>query len=169
MPRKVRPIRIEGQVAYVPLTQGYEAVIDAEDAPLVSGWNWYARVQPGGNYAIRTDGSSGKRICVHLHRFIMDAPDGLEVDHIDGDGLNNRRCNLRLATRSQNMRNQRLNSRNTSGFKGVSWDKRDKKWLAYIKVYRKKIHLGSFDTPEDAHAAYCDAAARLHGEFAKLG
>jgi hypothetical protein len=169
MPRKVRPIRIEGKVAYVPLTQGYEAVIDAVDAPLVSGWNWCAGVKrPDLVYGMRTDRSGVRQKTIMLHRQIMGFPELYQIDHVNGNPLDNRRCNLRLATASQNQHNQRIRCDNTSGFKGVSWYPNYKKWLATICFKGRSHNLGYFETPEAAHAAYCEASARLHGEFGRV-
>jgi hypothetical protein len=94
-------------------------------------------------------------------------PSHLHIDHIDGDPTNNPWHNLRLATRSQNMSNCKTHKDNASGFKGVSWDKTKKRWQASICHQRKKIHLGRYTTPEEAHAAYLEAAHRLKGEFAR--
>ena len=163
----IRPIRIEGNVAYIPLTQGYEAIIDAADVALVGGFNWHANAQSHTVYAVRFEQRGGKRAMVRLHRAILGAPVGMNGDHVDGDGLNNRRSNLRLATKTENNRNARRSVRNTSGFKGVSWDKPRRKWRADIKVSGRSKHVGYFDTPKAAHAAYCEAATRLHGEFAR--
>lgn len=167
MPRPISPIRIEGKIAYVPLTRGYEAIIDAADVSLVEEYNWYALMQRNTVYAVRTDRTGDKQRKVYLHRAILGEPDGLEVDHKDGNGLKNTRDNLRAATTSQNQQNARISKRNTSGFRGVHWDKRDQRWRAYIKVNRKQTHLGNFTTPEAAHAAYCKASARMHGEFGR--
>jgi hypothetical protein len=167
MPRKVRPIRVCGGVAYVTLTQGYEAIIDAADVPLVDGWNWYAIVHKHTIYAMRSDYSGTKRRGVYLHRAIMGEPMGFQIDHIDGDGLKNKRCNLREATPTQNRCNQAIGSRNTSGFKGVSFHKRIRKWRAAISTNRKTKNLGYFSTPEEAHSAYCTASRELHGEFGR--
>jgi len=164
---KQRPIRIDGDVAYITLTKGYEAVIDAVDVPLVYGFNWAAMVKPRAVYATRKDYSGQKQRTVYLHRTIMGEPEGFEVDHHDGDGLNNMRSNLRTATKQQNMHNQRLSSRNNSGFKGVNWRKSKGKWRAAIALNGKSRHLGYFATPELAHAAYCEASARLHGDFSR--
>lgn len=164
-----RLIRIEGDIAYVPLTQGHEAVIDAADVPLVDGFNWCARVVPNTVYAVRTDRLGAKPREVSLHRVLMGDPDGLEVDHRDRNGLNCRRQNLRAATHAQNAMNRAVQSNNTSGFKGVSWHKAKGKWRAEIKVGGKKRHLGSFHAPEDAHAAYCKASTELHGDFGRTG
>jgi hypothetical protein len=89
------------------------------------------------------------------------------IDHINGDSSDNRFLNLREATRSENMRNTRRPSTNTSGHKGVSLNKTTNKWAAGIKLYRKKLHIGYFDNIEDAAAAYDNAARVLHGEFAR--
>jgi hypothetical protein len=96
-----------------------------------------------------------------------DDPKELQIDHADCDSTNNTWCNLRIATSSQNRFNQKLTVANTSGFKGVSWDKRCGKWLAKITYQHMKVRVGLFDTPEEAHAAYVEAAQRLHGEFAR--
>jgi hypothetical protein len=89
------------------------------------------------------------------------------VDHVDGDRSNNKITNLREATNAQNMRNCGAYATNTSGFKGVTFHKHRRRWHARINIPSKQIHLGYFDTPEEAHAAYCAAAAKLHGEFAR--
>lgn len=96
------------------------------------------------------------------------SPDKRQPDHENGVTLDNRRNNLRFATSSQNAMNRRKTSANSSGYKGVHWHKGHQKWCAQIKVNGKSIHLGYFDTPEEAHAAYCEAATRLHGDFARL-
>lgn len=89
------------------------------------------------------------------------------VDHKDGNKSNNALTNLRSATKSQNVRNQKRRSDNTSGFKGVSFSNARKKWWAYIYIDGKTKHLGYFKTAEDAHAAYCEAAEKFFGEFAR--
>lgn len=94
-------------------------------------------------------------------------PSNLHIDHIDGNGQNNNPANLRLATNSENMRNRGATKINTSGFKGVDWRKQSQNWRALIRHHGKLRHLGLFDTPEEAHAAYVRAAAELHGEFAR--
>lgn len=90
-----------------------------------------------------------------------------EIDHINGDKLDNRISNLRASTRSENAKNFPVTKKNTSGYKGVSWHKQRKRWVASIKVNGKKIDLGRYKTPEEAHAAYCEAANKHHGEFAR--
>lgn len=168
---KRRAIRIEGEVAFVPLTQGYEAIIDAADVPLVGGWLWHADVKhhPDGRvsavYAARSRrGSQGK---VLMHRLIANTPDGMETDHEDADGLNNRRKNLRNATTSQNQANSRRPINNTSGGKGVYLHRATGRWMARISANGQRHYLGLFDRISDACAAYAEASARLHGEFGR--
>jgi hypothetical protein len=91
-----------------------------------------------------------------------------DLDHINGDGFDNRTANLREATRTQNNGNMRMPSHNTSGLKGAYWDKRAERWMSQIKHQGRQHYLGYFDTAEQAHAAYAAAAVRLHGEFARI-
>lgn len=166
--KKVRPIRIDGDVAYIPLSKGYEAVIDAADVPLVSGWNWYAQAKPDRTsvYAVRNEKTADGQKTVLLHRVISGAVGAVLIDHRDTDGLNNRRHNLRAATHNQNQHNRRVQS-NSSGLKGVCWHKGLGKWCAQIRVNGRLKHLGLFATPEDGHSAYAAASATYHGEFGR--
>lgn len=172
--KALRPIRVEGQVAYVTLTRGFTAVIDAADAHLVDGVNWYAWVstRPDGSvravYAVRAEQTEKGQRLVHMHRVITPTPEGLEVDHRDGDGLNNRRSNLRAATRSENARNRSLQANNTSGIKGVSWDQEVKKWRVRIWVDGKNLSLGHFKCQTAAALAYAKASRKLFGEFGRV-
>ncbi len=163
----LRPIRIEGNVAYLTLTKGYVAMIDAADVPLVGMWNWTAKVTETNVYAKRNDCSVKPSRSIYLHRAILSAPAEMEVDHRDGDGLNNCRSNLRMATRTQNSCNVKRRASNSSGYKGACWDKRRSAWVAHIRVNGVQTHLGRFDTAEAAHQAYVDASARMHGEFGR--
>lgn len=161
---KPRPIRIEGNTAYVKLTRGYEAIIDAASIPDVAGVNWYALVTRGMVYAVRSDRSR----TILMHRHIARTPDGLQTDHVNGDGLDNRLENLRHATASENQHNKTAYANNTSGYKGVSWKSAASKWQAVIKVYGKQIHIGVYADPADAGIAYREAAERFHGRFARV-
>jgi hypothetical protein len=134
------------------------ALIDEVDAHLES-LTW--RLQ-GRRYAVRSENGQ----VLLMHRGVLDAPPGVEVDHINRNGLDNRRANLRLATRAENTRNAKLSKRNTSGFRGVSCDRFTGRWLAIVRSDRRTYRLGSFATPEEAAIAYDFAAAALHGEFA---
>lgn len=172
--KQIRPIRVEGNVAYVTLTKGYEAIIDAADVPLVQHWLWHAHVvkrRDGsirGVYARRNEFIDGKKSPIYLHRSLMGRPSEVEVDHRDGDGLNNRRGNLREATHAENQCNGGLRDDNTSGFRGVYWNQTRGKWYASIGVDGKRLYLGAFEALPDAAAAYAEASARLHGEFGRV-
>lgn len=151
------------------LTRGMVAIVDDEDYEPLSAYRWHAKTSgsnPSKDYACRsTGGPRGPRIL--MHRAIIGAPVGMDVDHINGDSLDNRRANLRLATRSQNLQNRPRQRNNSSGYKGVS-RYRTGQWMACITVDGARKYLGYHPTPELAHAAYCAAAAELHGEFARL-
>ena len=166
MENKIKPIQIEGDVAYVTLTKGYKAVIDVEDVPSVEAYNW--RVQTKGNnaYAVRSEPiGGGKQTTVRMHRQITDASPETQVDHIDHNGLNNKRQNLRLCEGIHNTWNARRRCNNTSGYKGVSWSGAMSKWRARINVKGEEHRLGYFDTPQEAHQAYCEASKKYHKEF----
>ncbi len=168
MPKNIRPIRIEGNIAFVSLTKGYTAIIDASDAPLVDQWNWTAQENNRTVYAFRNDRSDQKQRTVRLHRAILGAPDGLEVDHISGDGLDCRRHNLRIVTGAENSRNRRVYVNNKSGVKGVSWQRDVGKWKAEIRLGGKRHYLGLFSDIPEAAAAYAKASAALHGDFGRI-
>jgi len=166
--KKVRPIRIDGNVAYVTLTKNQIAIIDAEDVDLVSGFNWCSHGKTV-FYAARGASVGHKKTKIlFMHRLIAKTPDGMDTDHINGNTLDNRKENLRHATSSQNKHNQKARATNKSGFKGVSWAKKAGKWTAQICCHRKTKNLGYFDCAKDAHQAYCDAARLLHGDFARV-
>lgn len=145
----------------ITLTKGATARVDDDDFEWLSGFNWNLDSK---GYAQRKAGKS----TVRMHREILRAPAGMDVDHIDGDRLNNQKANLRVCTRSENKRNQRVYRNSTSGFKGVSFHKLTGKWHANIGHNGKTTYLGLHRTAEDAAIAYNEAARRLHGEFAKL-
>ena len=159
----------EPRTILVPLTNGKFTVVDECDA-WVMEWKWYASKDPrrGAFYARRNVRTNGKKSTISLHRVITGAKPGQCVDHVDGNGLNNQRANLRLATTSQNAINRGPQRDNTSGFKGVYWYKHDGKWRAQIRVNGKGYVLGCFSDPAEAARAYDIAAMELHGEFAWL-
>lgn len=159
---------LQEEIKYIPLTQGKVAIVDAADYALLSQWKWCARQDGKTWYATRNGHDpDGKRITVRMHRQILDAPLGAEVDHRNADGLDNRRANLRLATKAENGRNRSAPSNNTSGYKGVSWNKRHQEWYAHITADKKRKHLGHYDSQESAALAHDRAARELYGEFAK--
>lgn len=148
---------------HISLGHGRYTTVDDEDYEFLSRWKWC--YQPRGyGYAAR---SSGRSKTFHMHRVIMNAPKGLEVDHINGDGLDNRRSNLRLCTKAQNQYNQRPKCRGTSQFKGVSWKTTANRWVAQIQVNGRKLFLGYFQNETEAAQAYDQAARQLFGEFAR--
>jgi hypothetical protein len=147
------------RIQELPLSQGKVAIVDADDFERVSAFKWSFG---GGGYAMKRSPP------YRMHRFIMNAPADVEIDHINGNRLDNRRCNLRVCTRMENGRNLSLRRDNKSGFKGVRWHKGARKWCASIMVDQKSIHIGMFEDMNDAVLAYNKAARTLHGNFAKL-
>ena len=151
----------------IELSRGYKAQVDDEDYERVNQFKWH--VHPGTNnwYAIRYVPGEGKNQL--MHRFVLNLTNSsTRVDHSpDPSGLNNQRSNIRIASSQTNNYNRRLNTDNTSGFKGVTWHSQAKKWRATIKVNQKKLSLGYFTNPKDAAKAYDTAALQYHGEFAK--
>lgn len=158
----------------IKLTRGKIGLVDDIDADLLA-FKWQACCNNGYWYARRGVYTNGKIHQVSMHRTILERMVNRpltrkdHVDHIHGLTLDNRRSEIRLATPSQNQCNQPLDRNNTSGYKGVSFDKRRNRFYAVIYVNRKQIRLGGYATAEDAYAAYCEAALKYHGEFANFG
>ena len=153
----------------IPLTRGYVALVDDGDWEDLSQYNWRVHLNRQMVYATRdTKAGDGRWTTVRMHRQILDAPAGVEVDHIDGDGLNCQRENIRLCTGTENKQNTRKRRGASSQFKGVCWRKRRHVWRAYAKTGASRLYLGDFAIEADAARAY-DAAAREHfGEFAAV-
>ena len=153
----------------IPLTQGKVAIVDEEDFEWLKQYKWCAI--KGGNtfYAVRNGPRvNGRQRFIQMHREILGLkPGDPGVDHRDGDGLNNRKENLRVAGFAQNAMNSR-SRRGTSRFKGVTWHKVNRKWIAQIMYGGKHQYLGSFDSEEEAARAYDERAKELFGEFARL-
>ena len=154
----------------IPLTQGQVAMIDDEDFDLVIKYTWCAQWSPCTKsfYAsTKIRKPDGKRTTLMMHRLIMGAKKGQQVDHIHHLTMDNRKSELRLCTGSQNLCNTVKYSNNTSGYKGVSWHKQRQKWRPDIMLSGKQKFLSLYATPEAAHQAYCKAALELHGDFAR--
>lgn len=153
----------------IPLTQGRVALVDDLDSDRVSQFKWFAVRDRTGWYAKRKLG----RKLLPLSNFILGVPIGVRVDHQDRNGLNAQRQNLRVCSHGENCRNRRKPTSNKSGFKGVSWKRRNAKWCAQIKSNGKVKHLGLFTDVRQAAQAYDTAAELAFGEFAltneKLG
>jgi hypothetical protein len=163
----------ETNTCLIPLSSGAHTSVDDCDRD-VAIHKWSLKTTSDGKlYAHRR--LSGERKSQSLHRVILSRIIGRDLsptelcDHIDGNGLNNRRSNLRVATPHQNNANQPLRKDSGSGLKGVSWKKANRKWQAKIRVNRQDIHLGLFSDTEEAHRAYCEAARKYFGEFANDG
>ena len=147
----------------ITLTKGKEALVDDQDYEFLMRWKWHAAC--GGKYA----GRRPKSGAIYMHQLIAKRM-GFEniPDHIDGNGLDNRRANLRPATHQLNLANRGPQVNNTSGFKGVTYDKARGKWFASIKVQGKRYNLGRFDDKVEAARVYNKAAKKHFGEFAWL-
>lgn len=163
---------LQSETKEIPLTQGQVAIVDAADYEWLMQWKWYAlrrhdgRTYYAGREARLEDGSV---VGLRMHRVILGIKDPrLEVDHVDGNGLNNERANLRVASHSQNVLNKHIYRNNSSGYKGVSLRSGGSSWRAYINVNGKRRYLGNYSTPAEAAEAYNRAALKYHGEYAKL-
>jgi AP2 domain-containing protein len=146
----------------IPLTQGRVAIVDSRDFEWLSKWKWHFTFY---GYAARRDGKRGTML--YMHREILGLKRGEMGDHANMDRLDNRRDNIRKCDKAQNSINRPLQENNTSGFRGVIWSKRRQKWIARMKHHGKQIHVGTFDTPEIAAAAYDRVMVCLHGSFAR--
>jgi hypothetical protein len=144
----------------IRLTHGFVAVINDQDIDIVGQHLWRTRK---GKYTWYAE--TGHR-GVKMHNLIMSPPPGIQVDHINRNGLDNRRANLRLATHQEQMRNRKKFANSSSRYKGVTWHKGSKKWQANIRVDGKLIYLGKYVHEQDAALAYDAAAKHYFGEFA---
>lgn len=156
-----------GDHCWTEMTRGYVCLVSPDDVPFVSQWSWSTLCLPDGKRrAIRRENRTGKTF--YMHREIMRPRPDQVVDHINADGTDNRRSNLRNCTESQNLMNQRPQRRKMSSqFKGVSWCKEKRKWHAYVSAKGKRTFLGRFDSEERAARAYDQGARKLHGKFAR--
>ena len=169
MAQNTRDFSAEPPVS-IPLPGGCYALVDAADAARVLSAGRWSVARPVvahyASYAVRCERQpGGRKKMIKRHHFIT----GWNyVDHINGDGLDNRRANLRQATHKENARNRRLSVNNSSGYMGVGWSKAAKKWRAYISPDGRQVHLGLFTSPEDAARARDAAAQEQFGGFARL-
>lgn len=151
---------------------GLVALVDDEDYELVSRWSWRLKVKKGKYfYARAARWRNGMDTDILMHTLLLSPPPEMFVDHVDGNGLNNQRSNLRLATNAQNQANQNARQGGTSRFKGVYYDrhhKGQKPWRARITKAGRKYSLGRFATEEEAARSYDAAAKEIFKEFANL-
>ena len=153
----------------IELSQGQQAIVDDADYESLSQWKWHARWSPAGRtyYAARNTWKDGKRTVVQMHRAVLGIGDPeIQVDHRNHHTTDNRRENLRIATRSQNQANRRKQKGSSLIHKGISWDKQNRKWRANIQVNGKRKYIGRFTNELDAAQAYRQAASKYFGEFA---
>jgi hypothetical protein len=153
----------------IHLTEGKFALVDPQDFYWLNNFDWCADGKGDCIYAVRHLLSADEKAnVVRMHRYIMKAPDKLLVDHRNGDGLDNRRDNLRLATHSQNTCNRKKKTCTSSKYIGVCLDKQTGKWRSLIMINGKSLSLGRFDSELDAAKAYDVAAREYHKDFARL-
>lgn len=155
----------------IPLTKGKFATVDAADFDFINQWKWNCKKCKRTHYACRTSREDGKMRTVWMHRVLLgiDGKHKIFCDHIDNDGLNNTRNNMRTATHQENCRNRRSRRNSSSKYLGVSRYTRDPNtWVAQISTGEKKIMLGHHKSEEAAAKAYDAAALKYHGEFAHL-
>jgi len=155
--------------SYIPLTHGAFAIVDAGDYAFLMEWDWYLkRSRRGKLYAARSVNNKLRKGIITMHGVLLPTPDGMEPDHINGDGLDNRRGNLRAATHQQNMWNRGSQIGSSSKYKGVSLFRPRGYYKATIMKDGLIRHLGYFWDEEEAAITYNRAAKELFGEFARL-
>ena len=166
-PKKLNEIIVEGDIAkiiYYTKGEAYEVLIDAEDVDKVKDYTWNVDSRL---YCYYTKlNKSIARLHRYIHRYIMNAPEGMVVDHINGDKLDNRKCNLRICTQGENVMNRPKPKNNTSGCKGVNWDKVNQKWKVELKCKGKYIFLGRYENLEEAKKVRIEAELKYFGEYA---
>jgi len=153
----------------IQLTKGQFAIVDDEMYDYLNQWKWFANNHNGKFYVVRNiTVSNNKQNKIYMHRLILKPEKNMVIDHLNGDGLDNRKCNLRICTHAENMRNSKISINNKSGYKGVSYQENRNNYRAQIKFNNKTINIGDFIDPIDAARAYNDAALKYHGEFANI-
>ncbi|MCK9599485.1 MAG: HNH endonuclease [Sphaerochaeta sp.] len=150
----------------IPLSRGLVALVDDEDYEWLGRWKWSIMEVAGGKFYAARQVRGDKVVCILMHRVIVNTPIDMHTDHVDGNGLNNQRANLRICTPSQNQANRRNQTGGSSVFKGVTWEKG--KWRARIYPDGEKVSLGGFREEQQAAKAYNDAALLFYGGFARL-
>ena len=157
----------DGSVAILLTTPGFVAFVDEHDYPTVEAIRWNLRRNSRSKTTYAYGYSRTLKTNVFMHKMVMQDPFGQNVDHVDGNGLNNRRKNLRLASGSENCANRDPHSPSKHGFRGICAARRKGVWVAKVKFHGRSIHIGTFSTKEAAALAYDSKVRELWGEFAK--
>lgn len=152
----------------IKLTQGKSCIIDKDDLKFLEGCRLWANKRRDNYYVVVVYNVNGKVAKKDIHRFLLNPDVGMVVDHINSNGLDNRRVNLRVCTNKENCRNRRALKNKSSSYKGVSWNKNAQKWTAQIVVNARRIHLGSFADEIAAAKAYNEKALTYFKSFANL-
>ena len=154
----------------IPLTQGKEAIVSDRDYAYLRQWNWcYGKNSKNSEGYAKRAAPRPRKATIKMHKIVAARMNLTgEIDHRNGDKLDNRRCNLRGATGSQNRANRGAQRNNTSGFKGVCWSNWAEKWVVNIQVKGKQKHVGYFEDKHSAARAYNRAALKHYGQFAHL-
>ena len=149
---------------YIELTQEYQATVDNEDFSYLNQWKWYYKQGYAARNIIAPDGS---RTIVRMHRLLLKTPIGMETDHINHNKLDNRRDNLRIVTKNQNQWNRKKQA-GSSQYKGIYWNKQNKRWHVQLQVDGKKKWLGYYANEEDARLAYENGVSKYQGIFGRI-
>jgi hypothetical protein len=152
----------------IELTKGKYAIVDDADYNFLMQWRWFFNDKGKyGGYAVRSVTIDKKTRNTQMHRELMNPPKGMEVDHKNGDRLDNRRSNLRVCTHAQNCANRRMREDNKSGFRGVHQGRGRNTWTAQIRLHNKQYFIGNYKTKIEASRAYQKAAKKLFGDFVR--
>ncbi len=150
----------------IPLTQGKFAIVDDKDFDYLNQWKWRISEWKGSKYAVREVRINKKQHTIRMHRLIMKAILGQEIDHRNHNGLDNRKGNLRFCSHKQNLQNSKKRQNCSSKFKGVCWDKIQQQWAVRLGPRLGRIWVGRFDSEIEAAKAYDYKAKEVYGEFA---
>ena len=164
---KMSTLTLDEILANFELSPDYQLIRKKNNSKLRSKTTGYIRPDGYIHVQYKNQKYYAHRLIYQIIHLMDSLPDKIQIDHVDGNRRNNHSDNLRLATNLQNQWNGKIHSNNTSGYKGVTFDKASKKWKAAIRHGNKLLNLGRFNSPEDAHLAYKNKAIELFGAFAR--